>query len=63
MDHQKDLIIWLPSGQTMKFENVREDGIADGYLTFKYDGVSTSTTRYAEFALDKIMGWAIKAHS
>lgn len=61
----KSLIIWLPTGQTMKFEDVRDfeeepigyDGLA---VRFNYLGVSTGVRRDAVFRRDAIMGWALE---
>ena len=61
----KSLIIWLPTGQTMKFEDVRDFdeepiGYDDLAVRFNYLGVSTSVRRDAVFRKDMIMGWALE---
>lgn len=56
----KSLIIWLPTGQTMKFEDVRELTAKPGVVTFNYSGVSTGVRRNAVFDADKLMGWALE---
>lgn len=61
----QSLIIWLPTGQTMKFEDVRDfkekpiihDDLA---MSFNYMGVSTGVRRDAVFRKDMIMGWALE---
>ena len=60
----KSLIIWLPTGQTMKFEDVRDFeeepiGYDDLAVRFNYMGVSTGVRRDAVFRRDTIMGWAL----
>ncbi len=61
----KSLIIWLPTGQTMKFEDVRDIeeeaiGFDDPALRFNYLGISTGVRRDAVFRKDRIMGWALE---
>lgn len=61
----KSLIIWLPTGQTMKFEDVRDFdeepiGYEDLAVRFNYMGVSTGVRRDAVFRRDMIMGWALE---
>lgn len=61
----KSLIIWLPTGQTMKFEDVRDFeeepiGYGDHAVRFNYMGVSTGVRRGAVFRRDMIMGWALE---
>lgn len=61
----KSLIIWLPTGQTMKFEDVcdfEEEpiGYDDLAVRFNYMGVSTGVRRDAVFRRDTIMGWALE---
>lgn len=61
----KSLIIWLPTGKTMKFEDVRDfedDPLAyiGSVLKFNYMGVSTGVRRDAVFRRDMIMGWALE---
>lgn len=61
----KSLIIWLPTGQTMKFEDVRDFdeepiGYDDLAVRFNYMGVSTGVIRDAVFRKDMIMGWALE---
>ncbi|EPH89724.1 hypothetical protein D922_03392 [Enterococcus faecalis 06-MB-DW-09] len=62
----KSLIIWLPTGQTMKFEDVRDFdeepiGYDDLAVRFNYLGVSTGVRREAVFRKDLIMGWALES--
>ena len=60
----KSLIIWLPTGQTMKFEDVRDfDEDPPGYeetIAFNYHGVSTDVRRKAVFMKSRLMGWALE---
>ncbi len=61
----KSLIIWLPTGGTMKFEDVRNFeeepiGYEDLAVRFNYMGVSTGVRRDAVFRRDTIMGWALE---
>ena len=60
----QSLIIWLPSGQTMKFEDVRDFGEdPPGYeetIAFNYHGVSTDVRRKAVFMKSRLMGWALE---
>lgn len=60
----KSLIMWLPSGQTMKFEDVRDfDEDPPGYeetIAFNYHGVSTDVRRKAVFMKSRLMGWALE---
>lgn len=61
----KSLIIWLPNGATMKFEDVRDFeeepiGYDDHAVRFNYMGVSTGVRRDAVFSRDMIMGWALE---
>ena len=61
----KSLIIWLPTGQTMKFEDLRDCeeepiGYDDLAVRFNYMGVSTGVRRDAVFRRDTIMGWALE---
>lgn len=63
----KSLIIWLPTGETMKFEEVKNFQETAKYfgpaikkvIVFDYKGVSTKEYRKATFLDDKIMGYAI----
>ncbi len=63
----KSLIIWLPDGQTMKFEDVKDfkEVSTDDHdsLQFNYLGVSTGVRRNAVFIYAKIMGWALEEKS
>lgn len=56
----KSLIIWLPTGQTMKFEDVQDfEGDPLGYeetIAFNYHGVSTDVRRKAVFMKSRLMG-------
>lgn len=60
----KSLIIWLPTGQTMKFEDVLDfDEDPPGYeetIAFNYHGVSTDVRRKAVFMKSRLMGWALE---
>lgn len=61
----KSLIIWLPKGQTMKFEDVRDIeeesiGFEDPALRFNYLGVSTGVRRDAVFRKNMLLGWALE---
>ncbi|WP_288746397.1 hypothetical protein [uncultured Enterococcus sp.] len=61
----KSLIIWLPTGETMKFEDVQDFeeepiGYDDLAVRFNYMGVSTGVRRDAVFRRDTIMGWALE---
>ena len=60
----KSLIIWLPTGETMKFEGVRDfEGDPLGYeetIAFNYHGVSTDVRRKAVFMKSRLMGWALE---
>lgn len=53
------MILWLPNGHTLKFENVRLFVEEDDYILFTYDGVDTHTTRDASFQYKMIAGWAM----
>ncbi|HHZ7072634.1 MAG: hypothetical protein ACLSE1_11285 [Enterococcus faecalis] len=66
MEKSKSLIIWLPTGETMKFENVRNfetvtTDIDWDVLKFNYLGVSTGVRRNAVFEMSKLMGCALEA--
>ncbi|MES5415219.1 hypothetical protein ABVF54_12630 [Enterococcus mundtii] len=56
----KSLIIWLPTGQTMKFEDVQDLTAKPGVVTFNYLGVSTGVRRDAVFDAEKLLGWALE---
>lgn len=56
---KQDLIIWMPNGHTMKFENVQKLVKDEDYISFTYDGVATGKNRDAWFLYDKIAGWAL----
>lgn len=65
MEKSKSLIIWLPTGETMKFEDVRNvetvtTDIDWDVLKFNYLGVSTGVRRNAVFEIVKLMGWALE---
>ncbi len=65
MEKSKSLIIWLPTGETMKFEDVRhvETVTTDlewDVLKFNYLDVSTGVRRNAVFEIVKLMGWALE---
>ncbi|MCO5422501.1 hypothetical protein NG859_12115 [Enterococcus faecalis] len=66
MEKSKSLIIWLPTGETMKFEDVRDvetvpHNLDWDVLKFNYLGVSTGVRRNAVFEMSKLMGWALEA--
>ena len=59
------MIIWLPTGETMKFEDVRhvETVTTDlewDVLKFNYLDVSTGVRRNVVFEMSKLMGWALE---
>ncbi|WP_142429962.1 hypothetical protein [Enterococcus faecalis] len=65
MEKSKSLIIWLPTGETMKFEDVRHvetvtNNLDWDVLKFNYLGVSTGVRRNAVFVMSKLMGWALE---
>lgn len=65
MEKSKSLIIWLPTGETMKFENVRNfetvtTDIDWDVLKFNYLDVSTGVRRNVVFEMSKLMGWALE---
>lgn len=57
---EKDLIIWLVNGNTMKFEKVTNLENTDSELTFNYFGVSTQVSRKAVFNQINIAGFALE---
>lgn len=62
----KSLIIWLPTGKTMKFEDVRDFdeepiGYEDHAIRFNYMGVSTGVRRDAVFRKSMILGWSLES--
>ena len=65
MEKSKSLIIWLPTGEAMKFEDVRhvETVTTDlewDVLKFNYLDVSTGVRRNVVFEMSKLMGWALE---
>lgn len=62
MEKDKSLIIWLPDGQTMKFEKVTnfKRDLEEGEIGFSYLGVSTGVRRSAAFWEAKIAGFALE---
>lgn len=60
----RSLIIWLPDGKTMKFEDVRDfetHPMGHGKsIKFNYLGVSTQVRRTAVFSISSLMGWALE---
>ncbi|QFQ92997.1 hypothetical protein LM010_10205 [Lacticaseibacillus manihotivorans] len=56
---KQDLIIWMPNGYTLKFENVKKLVKDEDYINFVYGGVATGKTRDAWFLYDNIAGWAL----
>ncbi|HAW7056506.1 TPA: hypothetical protein JJJ54_001025 [Enterococcus faecalis] len=65
MEKSKSLIIWLATGGTMKFEDVRhvETVTTDlewDVLKFNYLDVSTGVRRNVVFEMSKLMGWALE---
>ncbi|WP_434102681.1 hypothetical protein [Enterococcus faecalis] len=65
MEKSKSLIIWLPTGETMKFEDVRhvETVTTDlewDFLEFNLLHVSTGVRRNVVFEMSKLMGWALE---
>ena len=57
---QQSLIIWLLTGETLKFEGVENLEINDNKLKFDYFGVSTQMKRSAVFNLINIAGSALE---
>ena len=62
----KSIIIWLPTGETMKFEDVRDFdeepiGYDDHAIRFNYMGVSTGVRRDAVFRKSMILGWSLES--
>ena len=60
MEKSKSLIIWLATGGTMKFEDVRNfetvtNNLDWDVLKFNYLGVSTGVRRNAVFEIVKLM--------
>lgn len=56
----KTLIVWLKSGNTCKFELVKDfqDGLEE--FKFSYFGVSTQVRRNAVFLKNNIAGYALE---
>ncbi|MGX7195165.1 hypothetical protein [Enterococcus olivae] len=57
----KDLIIFLVNGSTLRFQNVNNFKDDGEVITFDYFGVATQTKRDAMFDLGKIAGYALSA--
>ena len=57
---QQSLIIWLLTGETLKFEGVENLEINDNELKFDYFGVSTQVKRSAVFNQINIAGFALE---
>ena len=57
----KDLIIWLKSGQTMKFEKVTNFLFSSNEIEFEYFGVSTQKQRKATFYKNNIAWYALES--
>lgn len=62
----KSLIIWMSTGETMKFEDVRDFeeepiGYEDQAIRFNYMGVSTGVRRDGVFRKSLILGWALES--
>ena len=60
MDKGQTLVIWLPKGETLYFENVEKLENTDSELKFDYFGVSTQKTRSAIFNQMNIVGFALE---
>lgn len=60
----RSLIIWLPDGQTLKFEDVRFFTVRRTEkvetIEFNYWGVSTAVRRNATFEISKLIGWGLE---
>lgn len=60
MEENIDIIIFLKSGQTLRFQQIK--GFTEeeeGYIGFIYQGVTTGKERVGVFYLDNIAGYAI----
>ena len=60
MDKGQTLVIWLPKGETLYFENVEKLENTDSELKFDYFGASTQKTRSAIFNQINIAGFALE---
>jgi hypothetical protein len=60
VDKGKTLVIWLPKGETLYFENVEKLENTDSELKFDYIGVSTGKMRSAIFNQINIVGFALE---
>ena len=58
--NKKSLIVWLLTGETMKFEGVENLDTNDNELKFDYFGVSTQVKRSAVFNQINIAGFALE---
>ena len=60
MDKGKTLVVWLPKGETLYFENVEKLENTDSELKFDYLGVSTGKMRSSIFNQINIAGFALE---
>lgn len=60
MGKGQTLVIWLPKGETLYFENVEKLENTDSELKFDYLGVSTGKMRSAIFNQINIAGFALE---
>lgn len=58
----KQLIIWLESGQTLKFVGVEGFTIHANMIEFTYYGVSTGIESKGRFKLGMILGYSLSLH-
>mgnify|MGYP003599895163 CR=1 FL=1 len=60
MDKGQTLVIWLPKGETLYFENVEKLENTDSELKFDYFGKKKKKTRSAIFNQINIAGFALE---
>lgn len=60
MKYNVEIIIFLPSGEVFKFENISDFWEYDDELTFEYVSSVNDKTRYAIFQKKSIAGYAIE---
>ena len=58
--NKNSLIIWLLTGETLKFEGVENLENTDNELKFDYFGVSTQVKRSAVFNQINVAGFALE---
>ncbi len=54
-----DLILFMKTGVTHRFQQVTNFIIGEHEVTFEYEGVSTQTHRKAKFYRENISGYSI----